>query len=79
MPIIKIISTHPYKLIKPMRISKTNIKSLLGICILIIGISSCTPIKKGQYAAGSGTIFCDDGFRTILEEEIDVFEYTYPE
>ena len=51
----------------------------MGIILLIIGISACTPVKRGQYAAGSGTIFCDDGFRTILEEEIEVFEYTYPE
>ena len=45
-------------------------------CSLII---SCTPIKKGEYVTGSATIFCDDGFRTILEEEIEVFEYTYPQ
>lgn len=47
----------------------------IGISIL----SSCTPIKKGEYASGSATIFCDEGFRTILEEEIEVFEYTYPQ
>lgn len=47
--------------------------------LIFIGISSCTPVKRGEYAAGSGTVFCDDGFRTILEEEIGVFEYTYPE
>lgn len=28
---------------------------------------------------GSATIFCDDGFKNILDEEIEVFEYTYPE
>ena len=47
--------------------------------ILLSSVFSCTPIKKGEYAAGSATIFCDDGFRNILEEEIEVFEYTYPE
>ncbi|MCH5225994.1 MAG: substrate-binding domain-containing protein [Muribaculaceae bacterium] len=47
--------------------------------IALAVLAACTPIKKGEYASGSATIFCDDGFRTILEEEIDVFEYTYPQ
>ena len=47
--------------------------------IIIASAISCTPIKKGEYASGSATIFCDDGFKTILEEEIEVFEYTYPQ
>lgn len=45
----------------------------------IIASAACTPIKKGEYASGSATIFCDDGFKNILEEEIEVFEYTYPQ
>lgn len=43
------------------------------------GTVACTPVKRGEYAAGSATIFCDDGFKNILDEEIEVFEYTYPE
>ena len=53
-----------------------------GLALIALGLgvlSSCTPIKKGEYASGSATIFCDDGFKTILEEEIEVFEYTYPQ
>lgn len=46
--------------------------------ILLPACLACTPIKKGEYASGTATIFVDDGFRTILEEEIEVFEYTYP-
>ncbi|MCH5241332.1 MAG: substrate-binding domain-containing protein [Muribaculaceae bacterium] len=46
---------------------------------LFTSVISCTPIKKGEYASGSATIFCDDGFKNILEEEIEVFEYTYPQ
>lgn len=53
--------------------------SLLAGTLLCSTLFSCTPIKKGEYASGSATIFCDDGFRTILEEEIEVFEYTYPQ
>ncbi len=44
-----------------------------------LGFSSCTEVKRGEYAKGSATIFCDDGFRNILDEEISVFEYSYPE
>lgn len=43
-----------------------------------VGAISCTPVKRGEYASGSATIYCDDGFKNILEEEIEVFEYTYP-
>lgn len=46
---------------------------------MMAGISSCGKIKRGEYASGSATIWCDDGFRKILEEEIGVFEYSYPE
>lgn len=56
-------------------------KTLLGImlpALLALGASSCTKVKRGEYAKGSATIFCDDGFRNILNEEIEVFEFSYP-
>lgn len=46
---------------------------------MLLGAFACTPAKRGEYAKGSATIFCDDGFRNILQEEIEVFEYSYPE
>ncbi len=49
------------------------------MCASVAGAISCTPVKRGEYAAGSATVFCDDGFKNILDEEIEVFEYTYPE
>lgn len=57
----------------------TKISSGLLLMAAAIGAISCTPVKRGEYAAGSATIYCDDGFKNILEEEIEVFEYTYPE
>lgn len=51
---------------------------MLGVAMFSSTVA-CTPIKKGEYASGSATIFCDDGFKNILEEEIEVFEYTYPQ
>ena len=62
-----------------MKISKFKAGALLLGGIMLSGIFACTPIKKGEYASGSATIFCDDGFKNILEEEIEVFEYTYPQ
>lgn len=58
-----------------------KIKSILTITLsglLALGAISCTKVKRGEYAKGSGTIFCDDGFRKVLEEEIEVFEFSYP-
>ncbi len=49
------------------------------VVALLTAATSCTPIKKGEYAKGSATIFCDDGFRNILDEEIQVFEFSYPD
>jgi len=53
--------------------------ALTGLSVLLgLGVVSCTQVKRGEYAKGSGTIFCDDGFKNILEEEIEVFEFSYP-
>lgn len=58
-----------------------KIKILIGImlpALIAMGAASCTKVKRGEYAKGSATIFCDDGFRNILNEEIEVFEFSYP-
>ncbi|MDE7190137.1 MAG: substrate-binding domain-containing protein [Muribaculaceae bacterium] len=56
--------------------------SKITLCLLSVlvglGVLSCTPVKRGEYASGSATLFCDEGFRNILDEEIEVFEYSYP-
>ncbi|MCH5217969.1 MAG: substrate-binding domain-containing protein [Muribaculaceae bacterium] len=51
---------------------------LSAFALLAAGLSSCGEVKRGEYVKGAATIYCDDGFKNILEEEIDVFEYTYP-
>ncbi|MDE7438042.1 MAG: substrate-binding domain-containing protein [Muribaculaceae bacterium] len=58
-----------------------KIKSIFTIALsglLTLGAVSCAKVKRGEYAKGSATIFCDDGFRNILDEEIEVFEFSYP-
>lgn len=49
----------------------------LGVILAALAVA-CTPVKRGEYAEGSATMYCDDGFRHILQEEIEVFEYQYP-
>lgn len=44
----------------------------------ILTITGCGKVKRGEYAKGTATIFCDDGFKRILDEEIEVFEFSYP-
>lgn len=56
-----------------------KIASSVVLVAAAVSIAGCTPVKRGEYASGSATIFCDDGFKNILEEEIEVFEYTYPQ
>lgn len=46
--------------------------------LLVPGVISCQETKRGEYAKGNATIFCDEGFKNILDEEIEVFEYSYP-
>ena len=63
-----------------MKKTKLGQMALYGLAAASLAMAAgCSPIKKGEYAAGSATIFCDDGFQRILNEEIEVFEYTYPE
>ena len=57
-------------------LAKTGI--LLSSLVIASMVVSCGEVKRGEYVKGASTIYCDDGFRNILEEEIDVFEYTYP-
>ncbi|MBD5270154.1 MAG: substrate-binding domain-containing protein [Muribaculaceae bacterium] len=57
---------------------KTLTFTILSV-LFALGVVSCGEVKRGEYAKGTASIFCDDGFRTILDEEIGVFEYTYPE
>ena len=56
-------------------------KLMLGLLSLglMFGAASCAKVKRGEYAKGSATIFVDDGFRNLVQEEISVFEFSYPE
>lgn len=57
---------------------KTNkfILSLIVISVLASLMCSCTKIKKGG-VRGLGKVYCDESFKNIIDEEIEVFEYHY--
>ena len=53
---------------------------LLLLTVLALGAASCSEKKKESTStSGIGRVACDESFENILSEEIDVFEYIYPE
>lgn len=46
-----------------------------------VALTSCLKYEKKAHSstAGTMTMVCDDSFRNIMEQEIDVFEYQYPD
>lgn len=56
-------------------LSALGVTTAIGLTAMAVG---CAPIKKGEYTEGAEYIACDDGFRKILKQEIEVFEYQYP-
>lgn len=54
----------------------------LGVgALLLAGAASCIePTKKGNSStSGTATFVCDNTFENIFEQEVDVFEYQYPD
>jgi len=50
-------------------------------CILAAGLSGCLKYEKkaNSHTSGTTTMVCDNTFENIMAQEIDVFEYQYPE
>ncbi len=61
---------------------KHNLLLLAMAVMMALGTASCGNGSKGPTntsTKGIAKINCDESFRTILDQEIEVFEYTYPE
>lgn len=58
-----------------------NISSLLVVAAITAASTSCMKYEKKEKSAtiGTATLVCDNSFQNILEQEIDVFEYQYPD
>lgn len=58
-----------------------NIIALVAAAALAVGSTSCLKYEKkaNSHTTGTTTIVCDNTFQNIMEQEVDVFEYQYPE
>ncbi len=59
---------------------KTSTTTLLA-CSLMLSMTGCLKYEKSanSHTSGTTTMMCDNTFENIMEQEIDVFEYQYPE
>lgn len=46
---------------------------------MILGLSACDKKAENTSTTGLATIVCDASFENIMDQEIDVFEYIYPD
>ena len=62
--------------------SKQNIMVAASVVLAMgLGATSCMKYKKPEYTSTSGTttMVCDNSFENIMNQEVDVFEYQYPD
>lgn len=64
-----------------MKLNKTQLLCALTAGFLALGATSCLKYEKKENSSttGTATLVCDNTFQNILEQEIDVFEYQYPD
>ena len=59
---------------------KNNLCALIAVLLLSMTLLSCGYNKpKSSSTRGIARIMCDESFESVLEQEISVFEYQYPE
>lgn len=62
--------------------AKNSIFAVVATAVIASGaMTSCMKYEKPQHSSTSGTttIVCDNTFENIFEQEVDVFEYQYPD
>lgn len=61
--------------------NSNRIASFIALAALLAGATSCMKYEKKEKSAttGTATLVCDNSFQNILAQEIDVFEYQYPD
>lgn len=55
--------------------------AIVAAAALAVGSTSCLKYEKkaNSHTTGTTSIVCDNTFQNIMEQEVDVFEYQYPE
>ena len=62
-----------------MMVRKSNIIMLMLVAMLAVLTSCGNKMPKSTSTRGIARIMCDESFQSVLEQEIAVFEYQYPE
>lgn len=55
-----------------------KISAYILILTIVLGFTACEHKKKNTSSSGVVSVICDESFENILNQEIEVFEYTYP-
>ena len=50
-----------------------------ALALVAAGLTSCDKKSSTTSTSGTMTMVCDESFQNVLEQEIDVYEYVYPE
>ena len=59
---------------------RSNILVMVSLLVLAMLASACGDRRpKSTSTRGIARIMCDESFQSVLEQEIAVFEYQYPE
>lgn len=55
--------------------------TFFAAAMAVVALAACGKYEKktNTSTAGTSTLFCDESFENIMEQEIDVFEYIYPD
>ncbi|MCC8117369.1 MAG: substrate-binding domain-containing protein [Bacteroidales bacterium] len=53
--------------------------AFVALCLMLLASCGRYEKKSNTTTVGSSVLFCDESFENIMEQEIDVFEYIYPE
>lgn len=55
-----------------------NILATGAVAIMALGVVSCDKKPQSTSTSGLAKVACDESFRNIMQQEIEVFEYIYP-
>ncbi len=53
--------------------------TLIIACTSVMLLTSCTGTPTNTSTKGIAKIYCEESFRNILDQEVEVFEYSYPD
>lgn len=61
--------------------NKTFLAAAAAACLAACGLTGCMKYEKkaNSHTSGTTTLVCDNTFENIMAQEIDVFEYQYPD